>query len=68
MIKGKCKCYLDRYKVRWPEAFVAVPKRGSRVMSLDGKYLLRVNDIAHGISLETGEPEIIIELMENLER
>jgi len=64
MVNGKCISYIDKYRnVRWPTVFAAVPELGSRVRSMDGAHVLRVNDVIHGIHPETGDAEITIELV-----
>lgn len=64
MINGRCISYLDEYKnVKWPEIFVDVPEKGSRIESLDGKYAGRVNNITHIFNHEKLRPEIVVELV-----
>ena len=47
MIKGICHTNLDDYqRETWPEEFVAVPRKSSKIESKSGKTL-RVVDVTH---------------------
>ena len=67
MIRGSCRTNLDDYhRVSWPEWFVAVPRKGERVRSLDGQHSLKVVGVTHAHSRPGadahGGPYIIVEL------
>lgn len=66
VINGICTCHLREYRERgieWPKKFVAVPGKGSKVMSLDGNYVLFVRNIIHRIEPFSHKPGIIVELV-----
>lgn len=57
-------CYMDEYRnTGWPTMFAAVPEKGSKVMSMDGRHVLRVHNVTHRIDQLTHEPGIIVELV-----
>jgi len=72
MIKGYCRSNIDEFKGgKWPERFVAVPEIGDFIKGPVG-MILKVCSIIHCqeglgsyyelITLDSGEPFIIIEL------
>lgn len=48
MIEGHCFTNLDDYRTtEWPSVFVAVPRVGEMVESVDGKRALKVVRVTH---------------------
>lgn len=64
-IKGRCYTNLDNYeREEWPSKFVAVPRKGERIVSKSGKqlYVMNVEHHQQWIPLYDAYPYIIIEL------
>jgi hypothetical protein len=64
IINGKCRTNLDEYQNHeWPTQFVAVPRIGERVESIDGLKSLKVVGITHCVKDNFSDnPYIKIEL------
>ena len=69
MIKGYCITNNDELKkFKWPRVFVAVPRKGEYVASIDNKRVAKVGiieyfNIDYSYSQNNAEPQIRVELI-----
>ena len=66
MIKGYCETNLDDFKKKkWPDKFVAVPRKGEFVAAEDGTTLMVIRVEHFILHYAPFEPAIIVRLHSN---